>query len=271
MRKRKWAARWGALWFGLIWTIASSAQAPLSAQPSTTAPLSAEEVIQNLQKKNHDRAQALLQFHSTRTYRLEYRGFPSNREAEMVVKMNFQSPDRKQFTIVSESGSKFLIDHVFKKLLEGEQDASNTENQRRTALSPENYDFQMDGYDNGQYRLQVIPKSKNKYLFRGKIWIDAKDFAVTQIQAEPAKNPSFWIKQTDIEHKYKKVDDFWLPEENRSASTIRLGGRADLTIEYQEYKITEAVPLDRSAGEKTTVSHAFSASPEMLLALPSDR
>lgn len=71
---------------------------------------------------------------------------------------------------------------------------------------------------------------------------------MTHIEAEPAKNPSFWIKRTDIEHKYTKVDGFWLPEENRSTSTIRLGGRAVLTIEYQDYKITQASPLNDLRG-----------------------
>lgn len=258
MRKKDLRAGWRVLllWIGVVGTVGAAAQAPVSPPASVSAPLSVEEVIKNLQEKNRERAEALRQFQSTRTYRIEYRGLPSNREAEMVVKMNYHSPDKKQFTIVSQSGSKFLIDHVFKKLLEGEQEASNSENQRRTALSPENYDFQMDGFDGRQYVLKVIPKSKNKYLYRGKIWVDAQDFAVTHIQAEPAKNPSFWIKQTDIEHKYTKVDDFWLPAENRSASTIRLGGRAVLTIEYQDYKITEALPLNdvRSPGEKNAMA-----------------
>lgn len=252
-RKQSSAGGWiGLLWIGLVGTVSAWPQAAAPPGAPISTPLSAEEVIKNLEKKNQERAHALRQFQSTRTYRLEYRGLPSNKDAEMVVRMNFNSPDKKEFTIVSQSGSKFVIDHVFKKLLEGEQEASSVENQRRTALSPENYEFQMDGYDNGQYRLKVIPKSKNKYLYRGKIWVDAKDFAVTHIEAEPAKNPSFWIKHTEIEHRYAKVDDFWLPAENRSASTIRLGGRAVLTIEYRDYKITESVPPEdgRSAGKK---------------------
>jgi hypothetical protein len=54
----------------------------------------------------------------------------------------------------------------------------------------------------------------SKFLYRGKIWVDAKDLALTQIEGEPAKNLSFWIKKTDIAHKYTKVEDFRLPAEN---------------------------------------------------------
>ena len=68
----------------------------------------------------------------------------------------------------------------------------------------------------------------------------AEDFAVARIEAEPAKNPSFWTKNTKIEHRYVKVNDFWLPARNHSLTSVRLGGRADLTIEYLDYQVTPA-------------------------------
>jgi hypothetical protein len=40
------------------------------------------------------------------------------------------------------------------------------------------------------------------------------------------------------------VGDFWLPLSNRSSSEIRLGGHASFTIEYQDYQITAARPLN---------------------------
>lgn len=232
----------------LVAVSAGLAQNPVTPTPaSAPPPLSTDQVVRNLEEKNHERTEALRQFQGTRVYRMQYRGFPSNREGEMTVNVTYRFPDQKEFTVISQSGSKFIIDHVFKKLLEGEREAADRDNQRRTALSTDNYQFQMNGYENtpsgAQYILDVTPKSKNKFLYRGKIWVDAKDFAVTHIKAEPAKNPSFWIKKTDIEHKYVKVDDFWLPEENHSESDIRLGGRATLTIEYKDYKVLARLPL----------------------------
>lgn len=56
-------------------------------------------------------------------------------------------------------------------------------------------------------------KVPTKFLYRGRVWVNAKDFAVCRIEAEPAKNPSIWIKRTDIRHAYLKVGDFWLPKE----------------------------------------------------------
>ena len=88
------------------------------------------------------------------------------------------------------------------------------------------------------YGLTVEPKTKSKFLFRGRIWVDANDFAVVRLEAEPAKNPSFSTKGSQIEQSYEKVDDFWLPQRNHRVSSIRIGGREELTIEYQSYNIT---------------------------------
>jgi hypothetical protein len=130
---------------------------------------------------------------------------------------------------------------------------------RRTLLNRENYDFALIGYEppdvnspdkHSQYVLAVYPKEKSKYVYRGKVWVDANDFAVTRIEAEPAQNPSFWTKKNEIRHEYIKVQDFWLPRRNQSVSYIRLGGRATLTIEYSNYRVTDS----RRPGNSTSSS-----------------
>src|SRR5207244_50419 len=55
-----------------------------------------------------------------------------------------------------------------------------------------------------------------------------------RVEAVPAKNPSFWTKETRIDRAYAKVGNFWLPTSNRSSSAIRLGSRAYFTIDYQD-------------------------------------
>lgn len=218
-----------------------------AAKPSIRR-LTADEVAQNMVRMNVQRAQSLQTYESTRTYRLQYHGFPGSRSAEMVVLMKFSAPGNKEFTIQSTSGSKLIIDRVFKKLLESEKEASGAENQARTALSPDNYLFKLVQYVQGagperpMYLLSVEPKIPSKFLYRGKIWVDAEDFAVVRIEAEPAKSPSFWTKSTVIEHRYVKVEGFWLPASNHSVSEIRLGGRADLEIQYGDYHLTAAHP-----------------------------
>jgi hypothetical protein len=243
-----------AIAVGLVTTpyIASAQKsAETSPQPGS---LSVEQVVTNLEQRNAQRAAALEEFEGKRIYRMEYRGFPGDKDAEMIVKVSFHAPNSKEFTVVSQTGSRFVIEHVFKKLLEGEQEATTSDNRNDTALTRKNYDFELAGYETnpggGQYVLKLLPRSKNRFLYRGRVWVDAKDFAVVRIEAEPGRNPSFWIKKTAIAHRYMKVSDFWLPAENHTESFARLGGKATLSIKYQDYKIIKAVPLDAAKKPK---------------------
>lgn len=229
--------------FGVLHT--AIAQSLIAPAIETRSALTPEQVVNNLVQRNLTRARGLAAYQGTRTYRLEYQGFLGSRNASMLVDVRYQSPGTKEFTVRSETGSKVLIDRVLKKLLQSEKEALTDENVRRTTLNRDNYQFAQVGYESTPagtfYVLSVEPRTKNKFLYRGRIWVDAKDFAVARMQGEPVKNPSFWTKDTKIETTYVKVGDFWFPASNRSTSSIRLGGHASLTIDYNDYRTT-AVP-----------------------------
>ena len=220
--------------------------------------LNLSQVLDKLVRKNLERADALQKYRGRRYYTLDYKGFPSSFHAEMVVDMTFEAPATKQFKIVSQSGSQFIIDKVLKRLLEAEMESTSEENRARVALNPSNYNFgdlqRVEVPDNCSYVLAVDPKVPSKLLYRGHIWVDSKDFAVCRIEAQPAKNPSFWIKKTEIHHTYLKIGDFWLPGKNESVSSVRGGGRAILTISYQNYEILAASELKESDAVPPAVS-----------------
>jgi hypothetical protein len=207
------------------------------------APLAAEQVVQNLAQMNLHRLQALHAYQGNRTYRVEYRGFPGSRAAGMVVNVKYVA-GKKQFVVESSTGSRLIIDKVLKKLLDAETEATDEDGQRRSALTEENYHFTLVGYETGTsaatYVLKVEPRTEGKFLYRGRIWVDGQDFAVVRLEAEPARNPSFWTRKTEIVQQYMKVGDFWLPASNHTLTAIRLGGHAELTIEYKDYEITSA-------------------------------
>jgi hypothetical protein len=220
----------------------SVAQSTLTPDAAAAPQLTVDEIVSNLVQNNLQRAHVLLAYESTRIYKLDYKGFPSSRSAEMVVSVKYRAPDSKEFTIQSESGSKLILEKVFRRMLQSEKDALTPQNQSRVALNKDNYLFkfvQSETIPSGPaYVLSVEPRNDNKLLYRGKIWVDAKDFAVARIEAAPAKNPSFWTRESRIVQVYSKVDDFWLPLSNRSTSSIRMGGHAMLSIDYHDYKIT---------------------------------
>ncbi len=196
--------------------------------------------------RNADRAQKLGQVESVRLYDLDYTGFPSGMSAQMQVKALYTAQGTKKFTLVSESGSRILRNHVLHKLLESEQEASSdAANRDAVALTTANYNFSLLGCEAGGarslYVMKVEPLRETKFLYRGTIWIDSQDFAVTRIEAEPAKNPSYWTKRSLIHHQYEKIGEFYFPALNRTVTDARLGGTAVLTIHYRDYKLSRPV------------------------------
>jgi hypothetical protein len=218
------------------------------------APLSTDAIVQRLMAANTQRSQALRGYRGTRAYHLDYRGVFGSHDAAIQVEAVYTAPDRKDFKILSESGSKLLVNHVLLKLLSSEQEAQKEQNRKELEISPKNYDFVLAGTEHTPggdfYVLQVSPKGKSKYLYRGKLWVDARDFAVARMQGEPAKNPSLWVSQTQIEYRWAKIGGFWLPVHNESVTQVRMGGKATLTIDYTDYQVAGATRSSpRSSGE----------------------
>ena len=210
--------------------------------PSPESTPTADLIVQKMMAANARRSQELQSFSGTRNYRVDYHGFLGGREAEMQVMATFAAPDKKDFKIISQSGSRLLINHVFLKLLDSEKEYLQESTRRASELGPTNYEFTYLGQDHTSdgdfYVLGVAPRARSEFLYKGKIWVDTRDFAVAHIQGEPARNPSLWISHTEIDHHYKKFGNFWLPVKNESVTQVRLGGKAVLTIDYSDYKIT---------------------------------
>ena len=245
-----------ARWFLRTLTLLFVCFPAVAQESNVSAPMTADEVMARVVARNEVRAKALENYSSIRSYHLECHCL-SHKKADMVVRADYTAPDKKEFTIVSESGSGTVRDKVFKKLLEAEQESLRKENQQHSAVSLENYTFQISDYQQTGsdefYVLAAQPRSKNKFLFRGRIWVDAKDFAITRVEGQPAVNPSWWALKTDFKRRYEKVGDFWLPVSNESETKVRIFGTAILTITYADYQITRA-PAVRiaSPGQKLT-------------------
>src|ERR1700719_619888 len=225
------------------------------AQETSVARLTADQVVQRMVERSEQRAQALESYRGTRIYNLEYHGLAS-KSATLVVAMTYRRPDEKKFSIVSETGSELLQGRVLKRLLEAEVEAMQLDQRRQTAMNPENYEFRLVGNEEMTcglefYVLEVTPRIKNKFLFRGRIWVEAQDFAIARMEGEPAKNPSWWTKRNDIHVTYQKVGDFWLPARNETNTQVRIVGHTLLTIVYQDYEILNA---DAGAARTTETS-----------------
>ena len=221
----------------------------------TTATLDAEQVVARMVERNQQRARELEGYRSRRHYHLDYSGVLGSRQADMVVDVLYHSPSEKEFAVVSESGSKWICNHVLRRLMQVEQENAQPKAREHTEINPANYDFKLLTVETGAdgtpyYVLQAEPKTENTYLFRGKVWVEGRDFAVARIEGEPAKNPSRWTKQSDFHHEYVRLDGFWLPAKNETQTQLHLLGQSHLTIEYKDYEVTRA----EGAAESQAVS-----------------
>ncbi len=226
---------------------ASAASAAVDDSAPTT--LSVTQILAQIQHHNKSQAEELKQYQAVRHYQAEYQGFSTSIVGNMEVAVSFDAALGKSFRIVSQNGSKILCEKVLKRAVDSEREAQ--QDNAATALTPANYRFQLLGteYLNGRpaYIMNVAPLKDSKFLYRGKIWVDAADFAVAKIEAEPAKSPSFWISRTLIHYTSAKTGDFWLPQRSRSETKVRIGGNATLTIDYGTYQTVSNSP-PRSAG-----------------------
>lgn len=203
-----------------------------------------EQIVDRMQQHEANQSKELKHYEAQRHYQVQYKGYGTHLAAKMDVDLDYDSATGKSFRIVSQSGSKLLCDKVLKRAVDSEAEASKDKSS--TALNLTNYSFQLAGTEPVDGRpawiLQVNPLKKSKFLYRGKVWVDASDYAVVKIEVEPAQNPSFWITSTQIENTNLKMDGVWLPEKNRSESKIRVGGSAVLTIDYGTYHVTLVGP-----------------------------
>jgi len=228
-----------------FFTLLIAVSAVVVSPAQTRAPLpSADSVVAKMMEFDAHRQSELNGYTAVR----RYAAVNKKRWAEMLVRVTCASDGVKQFSILSEQGSGAIRKHVFYKLLSEETEASLRGTRNSTRLTPENYNFQIVGQETLEtgpvYVLQVTPKAGNKYLINGKIWVDARDYAIVRIEGQPAKSPSFWVRSVHFVHTYQKVHQFWVASSTRTTSHIFIFGESELTIENSEYALNP--PTDHS-------------------------
>ena len=197
-----------------------------------------DAVINKMMEADAQRQSAMTGYTALRRYSASNH----NRHAEMVVQVSADEKGAKQFTVSSEQGSGAIRKHVFMKMLSEEVEASKQGSRESTRLIPANYDFVLTGTDHLEtgpaYVFDVTPKTPNKYLIDGKIWVNANDYSIVRVEGQPARSPSFWVRSVHFTHTYQKIGQFWLASCTHSVSDIKVFGTSELTIENSSYKLS---------------------------------
>src|SRR5882724_3077428 len=197
----------------------------------------AEEIVNRMASRDLQRQVSMEGYAGMRRYVLENEHL--HKRAEMLVQVQGDRDGTKHFDILSEEGWKAAHKHVLRKMLESESDTSRPDMRAKTKLNPENYEFEVIGTEpvaeRTAYVLEIKPKRKDKYLFRGRIWVDTEDYALVRAEGNPAKNPSFWTKHVHFVHTYEKQGGFWFPLSTGSVTEAHIFGTTDVNIEYFDY------------------------------------
>ncbi|MGA8619179.1 MAG: hypothetical protein WB660_11760 [Candidatus Sulfotelmatobacter sp.] len=207
------------------------------------------QVFAELAAHNNQRRSALHDYSVLRTYQvIDLKG---KVHAEEVGRMEFLAPDKKAFTIDSESGSGLVRNMALNPLIKSEIETAAGKEHHDSAISADNYSLDLLGEQQaGPYRCFVakaVPKRQDKYLFEGKLWIDVKDYSVVRIEGHPAKKLSFWIQRADFVRQYQKIDGFWLPQKDETFVQVRLYGKKVLTIDHRDYIVNAGQSKDARA------------------------
>jgi len=215
---------------------------------------SANDVVAKMLASDAQRQQSLSGYEGARRYVLV--NDHMHKSAEMVVRVTGNPDGTKHFGIVSEMGWKAAQKHVLRKMLESEEEASHPEARSKARLSPDNYEFQMVGTDEldgrSVYTIDVSPKRKEKYLFRGRIWVDADDYALVRAEGNPAKNPSFWTKRVDVVKQYGRVGGLRVPIRLDTTAEMRLVGKSTMTMIY-DYEMINGVVVGEVSSSKPQI------------------
>ena len=208
----------------------------------------AGEIVNRMAAHDLARQASIGGYAGMRRYVLENHKF--HKSAEMLVQVQGDRDGTKHFEVVSEDGWGGARKHVLRKMLESETETSRPEMRAGARLIPENYEFGLIGTEllggRAAYILEIRPKRKEKYLFQGRIWVDAEDYALARAEGKPAKKPSFWTKSIDFVQIYQKCGPLWFPLSTQSVTEAHIFGTTDVTIEYFDYTPKTLHPPDNS-------------------------
>ena len=236
-------------------TFVSQAVVPVPLNSAAGKQDSAAGLFSRMTVRHHWQETHLARLSETRTYKVQNE--KDKIVAEQVVVMEYTAPGTDTFTSSSEQGSRYVLHHVFRRLMEDEKKRVRGDKDPDSLITPENYTFEIVGTERVDSSncsvVHAVPKHKQTDLFEGKIWIDNEDFAIVKITGHLAKNPWFWIKRVDFVRNYRKIDGFWLLSREEAVSVIRMFGTETLTIDYKNYTV------NGSEAPQSPSSHEYDA------------
>lgn len=224
--------QWNVLSYAALLLVSVVAPSMAAAPPE----LDPEEILSRMEQRYEHQLRTLESYQDRRRYSVTH---PLLRKPTyLLVEENFLAPEQKRFEVLERGGSGKVQKSVFLRLLEVEQENARESARQAVDLSRRNYSFRLETFDQAAdaYIFDAEPRTANRYLLRGKIWVNAEDYGIQRIEGEPARKPSFLVRRTIFVHEFAKFGDFWFPVHHHSETDLVLFGHAVLEISYFDYQ-----------------------------------
>ncbi len=217
-----------------------------SAQTGSTVP-TMETIIARMTQARADNQARSRPYIVTRDYKL-FGKERAKAKSQVIADVTFVPPDSKKYAIQQTNGTK-LGTKIVRRMLESEVEIAK--DYSSTDISPDNYDlhFIREEQVSGQrcYVLELLPRRKDKNLLRGKIWVDANTYLLHRSEGEPAKKPSWWLRDVRITLFYGDVGGMWLQTALEATAKVRILGQHTMVSHDVKYRISELVAAGPSA------------------------
>jgi hypothetical protein len=163
--------------------------------------------------------------------------------AEMTVKTEYRKETGKSYTILSQSGSEFIRNHVLEPLLDHEKTFNLPGNREASWITSANYEMQLkpggvqrlDGRD--CLALAISPRRKATNMIEGTLWVDARDGSIVLLEGSATQSPSIFTGPAQVKRWYASVNGFAMATQARAVSDSFLLGQTVVTIDYRDYQI----------------------------------
>lgn len=200
-------------------------------------------VVNGVDSSVQDRIDRLASYTVTEHYAV-FRGHDTSKPAaEMLVKTTYRKETGKSYQILSQRGSTLWRNQVLKTLLENEQRMSQPGNVETALINSSNYEMKLDKDAvqtlNGRtcLLLDITPRRKSEYLFKGLLWVDAHSYAIVQLKGTAAKSAIFIANAAEVTRLYDNVNDLPMATHAEAVSGSALLGQTVVKVDYSGYQL----------------------------------
>lgn len=233
MRCERQARFAGVLWFLFAWSATLTAQQP-----------DLGDIIRGVDRSVKDRIDRITEYTVTEHYTV-FRGKDDHPAAEMLVKTVYRPGSGKSYTVLSQSGLSLWRNEVLGTLLDNEKKMSLPGNVETALINSSNYEMTLDGSPrtslNGRdcLVLDITPRRRSEYLFKGQLWVDANDFAIVQLKGTAAKSAFFLARAADVSRQYAEIDGLPMATHAEAVSNSAMLGQTVVKVDYSNYRIDQ--------------------------------